>query len=98
MLGSIGGSNLNPSFLFLDVKGYYIPVSFITSLRYMEYKVNSKTLSQTYGIQVLVSDVEDFPFSELGQQILDTRKPLTLILFCHYGNGMYLMLRFNISS
>lgn len=98
MLGSIGGSNLNPSCLFLDVKGYYIPLSFITSLRYTECKVNSKTLSQTYRIQVLVSDVGDFPFSELGQQTVDMRKPLTLITFRHYGNGMYLMLRFNISS
>lgn len=55
----------------------------------MEYKVNSKTLSQTYRIQVPVSNVGDFPFSELGQQTVDMRKPLTLIIFCHYGNGMY---------
>ena len=48
---------------FLGIKGCYSPLSFITSLRYMEYKVNSKTLSQIHRIHVLVSAVEEFPVS-----------------------------------
>ena len=65
MPGSIGGSNVNSSYLFLGVKGCYIPVPFVTSLKYMEYKVNSETLSQIHRIQVLFSALEEFPVSDL---------------------------------